>query len=238
MFSIVIPAKNECQNVEPLVGEIYACLDHSYDFEIIFIDDGSDDGTLDEIQRLKSSTYPALRALSHKHSVGQSTAIFNGVKAAKGNLIVTMDADGQNDPANIPHMLELSEHEPDGSHYCIAGYRKNRQDTAWKVLQSRVANAVRSRLLRDGTPDTGCGLKLIPRNTFLQLPYFDHMHRFIPALVKRMGGKVVIDEVNHRPRLHESSKYGMLDRLFTGIVDLIGVMWLLRRDRHTEATEL
>ncbi|WP_438865419.1 glycosyltransferase family 2 protein [Neptunicella sp.] len=228
-LSIVIPAKNEKDNVEPLINEIVAAIKGIYDFEIIYVDDGSDDGTFDELLRLKRQDQPFIHIIRHQYSVGQSTAIASGVKQASGRWIVTMDADGQNDPKDIPVMVQQAAALPAESHFCIAGYRKNRKDTAWYRFQSKVANKIRSKLLNDGTPDTGCGLKVLPKQTFLSLPYFDHMHRFIPALVNRMQGKVVVVEVNHRDRQAGVSKYNMLGRLGVGIVDMFGVMWLQKR---------
>ncbi len=229
MISVVIPAKDELENIKPLVEEIYTALSDLADFEIVYVDDGSDDGTFDEISRLKNAGFPVLRALKHKDSVGQSTAIYNGIKAAKGELIITLDADGQNNPINIPAMLEKAMEFPAGEHFCIAGYRKNRKDTAWKRFQSRIANKVRARILHDGTPDTGCGLKIFPRDTFLQLPYFDHMHRYIPALVHRLEGKIVVVEVDHRDRQAGISKYDMWGRLWVGLIDMWAVRWLQKR---------
>jgi glycosyltransferase involved in cell wall biosynthesis len=241
MISVVIPAKDELENIQPLVEEIYAALDNeSYQaegFEIIYVDDGSTDGTFEEIKRLKNSGFPALRALKHKESVGQSTAVFDGVKAAKGELIITLDADGQNNPADIPALLAQANQLPSGSHFCIAGFRKNRKDTAWYRLQSRIANKVRASILDDGTPDTGCGLKVFPRATFLQLPYFDHMHRYIPALIKRLEGKIVVVEVDHRNRQAGESKYNMWNRLWVGLVDMWAVRWLQKRNKVSKIIE-
>jgi len=241
MISVVIPAKDELENIKPLVEEIYAALNTTEfaqeGFEIIYVDDGSTDGTFDEIARLKNNGFPALRALKHKESVGQSTAVFDGVKAAQGELIVTLDADGQNNPADIPAMLAQAHKLPKNSHYCIAGYRKKRKDTAWYRLQSRIANKVRASILDDGTPDTGCGLKVFPRATFLQLPYFDHMHRYIPALVKRLQGNIVVVEVDHRNRQAGESKYNMWNRLWVGLVDMWAVRWLQKRNKISEIIE-
>jgi dolichol-phosphate mannosyltransferase len=157
-----------------------------------------------------------------------------GVKAAKGDLIVTMDADGQNDPADIPNLLFQARLFSVGVDFCVAGFRKNRKDTSWKRFQSKVANNIRRKILNDGTPDTGCGLKIVPKKTFLRLPYFDHMHRFIPALIQRINGQVVVVEVNHRDRQAGVSKYNMLGRLGVGIVDMFGVMWLQHRVKVPE----
>ena len=230
----MIPAKNERENVASLINEITAALKDVSEFEIVYVDDGSEDDTFAELLKLKQAGYHGLKPIKHKYSVGQSTAILTGVRAATGDLIVTMDADGQNDPNDIPLMLQQALLQPLESDFCIAGYRKNRKDTAWKRFQSRLANGVRSKLLQDGTPDTGCGLKVLPKNTFLKLPYFDHMHRFIPALINRMGGKIIIIEVNHRDRQAGESKYNMLGRLGVGIIDMLGVMWLQRRSKAAD----
>ncbi len=235
--SIVIPAKNEQENIEPLVFEIANALKGTREFEIIYVDDGSTDNTFAEITRLTAQV-PELKAIKHQQSVGQSTAIFTGVNNAQGTFIATLDADGQNDPADIPALLALADVQASGSHFCIAGYRKKRSgDTKWKQLQSRIANKVRAWLLGDNTPDTGCGLKVYPKHTFKALPYFDHMHRFMPALIKRLGGNIVIEEVNHRERMAGDSNYTMFNRLWVGIVDILGVAWLQRRHKLATVIE-
>lgn len=234
-ISVVVPVKNEEENVSPLVGEICAAL-AGRQFEIIYVDDGSDDGTWQVLQGLMVTT-PQLRAVRHRLSCGQSTAVLSGVRGAIAPLVATLDGDGQNDPADIPAMLEVWKREearggdPIG---CVAGWRKNRQDDLLRKLSSRIANAVRSGLLKDDTPDTGCGLKLFARDPFLRLPYFDHMHRFLPALFMREGLRVVSEPVNHRPRERGVSKYGLHNRLWVGLVDLLGVMWLVRRAKNPE----
>jgi dolichol-phosphate mannosyltransferase len=227
-LSVVIPVKNEAGNIAPLVAEIVRALDGRALFEIIYVDDGSDDSTQAEIRRLQASV-PQLRLLRHTRSCGQSAAIRSGVKAARGSWIATLDGDGQNDPADIPALWRLAQGSPAMPPLLIAGHRARRRDSWSKRQASRIANTVRRRLLHDDTPDTGCGLKLLPRALFLDLPYFDHMHRFLPALVLREGGIVHSVPVNHRPRQRGSSKYGVLDRLAVGIADLAGVMWLRRR---------
>lgn len=232
--SIVIPAKNEEDNVEPLISEIMTALDGVAEFEIVYVDDGSTDKTHAELLRLMAAGNTHIKPVRHRYSVGQSTAIMTGIQAARGELIVTMDADGQNDPADIPELLAAARRFPAATDFCIAGYRKNRKDTAWKRFQSKVANNIRRRILNDGTPDTGCGLKVVPKATFLKLPYFDHIHRFIPALVRRINGEIVVVEVNHRDRQAGVSKYNMLGRLGVGIVDMFGVMWLQRRVKIAE----
>jgi dolichol-phosphate mannosyltransferase len=238
-ISVVIPVRNEAGNIAPLVAEIAAALNRIAAYEIVYVDDGSEDSTAAEIRRLRAAL-PQLRVVSHARSYGQSAAIRSGVKAARGDWIATLDGDGQNDPADIPALWRIAQ-ELSGDHpearLLIVGHRGRRRDSWSKRRASAVANAVRRRLLRDDTPDTGCGLKLFPRALFLDLPYFDHMHRFLPALVLREGGIVRSVPVNHRPRRRGVSKYGVLDRLGVGIVDLFGVMWLRRRFAMPELIE-
>jgi len=225
----VIPAHNEAENVGPLVREIVGALGGRGDYEIVVVDDGSTDATGERLAELARTT-PCLRSVRHPASRGQSFAIATGVKAARGTWIATLDGDGQNDPADIPKLVALRAGGGAASGpLLVAGYRKKRRDTWLKRVSSRVANAVRGRLLGDRTPDTGCGLKLFERDAFLALPHFDHMHRFLPALFIRAGGRVVSVEVGHRPRQRGRSHYGMLDRLFVGIGDMLGVWWLIRR---------
>jgi len=227
-LSIVIPVKNEADNIAPLVGEIGAALDGLIEYEILYVDDGSDDTTASEILRF-AGTIPQVRLLRHTRNYGQSAAISTGVHAARGAWIATLDGDGQNDPADLPAMWHLARQASPSPPLLITGYRERRRDSWSKRVASRIANAIRARLLGDRTPDTGCGLKLFPRSLFLDLPYFDHMHRFLPALVLREGGRVLSVPVNHRPRHKGMSKYGVFDRLGVGIIDLLGVMWLQRR---------
>ncbi len=230
---MVIPVRNEAPNIAPLVAEIRAALEGRCDFEIIYVDDGSTDGTAAAVQALARSM-PRLRLLRHARSCGQSAAIHSGVKAARGHFIATLDGDGQNDPADILPLLELARAAPPAPALLVAGLRAKRRDPAAKRLASRIANAIRARLLNDATRDTGCGLKVLRREPFLELPFFDHYHRFLPALVLRGGGKVVSVPVNHRPRHGGRSNYGVFDRLWVGIVDILGVMWLMRRGSRPE----
>jgi len=244
-LSVVIPVKNEAENIASLTGEIGAALDGLVEYEILYVDDGSSDATAAEISRLAAKT-PQVRLLRHTRNCGQSAAIRTGVRAAQAAWIATLDGDGQNDPADIPKLWRLLRHAPEEPALMIAGCREERRDGRSKRWASAVANAIRGRLLGDRTPDTGCGLKLFPRALFLKLPYFDHMHRFLPALVLREGGTVRSVPVNHRPRRSGKSKYGISDRLGVGIVDILGVMWLQRRTtrprllndmvRHDDAT--
>ena len=238
-LSIVVPVHNENENLRPLIEEIEAAVSGLGEHEIVYVDDGSRDDTLARLVALKPS-FPRLRVLHHIRCCGQSTALRTGIKAAKGEVIATLDGDGQNDPANIPAMLaawkEMKQNDL-GRGALIAGYRRNRKDTGWRKFSSRFANRIRAALLGDATPDTGCGLKLFDRTLFVELPYFDHMHRFLPALAQRAGAQVVSVEVNHRPRTLGQSKYGTWHRLWVGIWDLIGVMWLQRRAHVPEVEE-
>lgn len=235
-LSVVVPVFNEQDNVAPLVNEITAALRGVTDFEIVYVDDKSRDSTPEVLKRLKSEV-PELRVLRHVEQSGQSTAVRNGVKAARGAWIATLDGDGQNDPADIPKLLAArAAATPDTK--LFAGWRVNRQDSGSKRWASKWANAIRARMLRDDTPDTGCGIKLFEREAFLDLPYFDHMHRYLPALMQRAGWKTVSVPVNHRHRASGVSKYNNLNRALVGISDLRGVGWLIRRSKRTAIEEL
>ena len=223
-LSVVVPVRNEQDNVAPLIAEIDAALKHMA-HEIIYVNDGSTDTTQARLESLQSQ-YPQLRIVRHAHSCGQSTAVRTGVKAAQYDWVATLDGDGQNDPADIPKLIAALE---EGVELVGGNRRQSRRDTWVKRMSSVIANTVRSKMLRDDTPDTGCGLKLFSKAAFLDLPYFDHMHRFLPALIKRRGGQIRSVHVNHRNREFGRSNYGTLDRLMVGIVDLFGVAWLQRR---------
>lgn len=233
LVSVVIPVRNEAPNIAPLIAEIEAAL-AEIPHEIIYVDDGSTDGTPAILAEIAASGVP-LRHLRHRVSCGQSAAIITGVKAAHGTWIATLDGDGQNDPADIPGLLARA--QAVGGIIMVAGHRVHRQDSWVKRRSSRFANRIRAALLRDATPDTGCGLKLFPRTLFLGMPHFDHMHRFLPALALRAGAAVVSEPVNHRPRLRGASNYGTLDRLAVSIFDLFGVAWLQRRGKRPEIEE-
>jgi dolichol-phosphate mannosyltransferase len=243
-LSVVIPVRNEAENILPLLAEIHAALESRGEFEVVYVDDGSRDATparLADAQKL----HPRLRVLVHAESCGQSAALLTGFRAARGEWIATLDGDGQNDPADIPKLLAERDRAGRPGSYSsvynlqlVTGYRKKRQDNWLKRFSSRVANGVRAWLLGDATPDTGCGLKLILRSAVLELPAFDHMHRFLPALIQRNGGATLSVEVSHRPRTRGASNYGTFDRLWVGIVDLFGVLWLKRRARRPRVTEL
>lgn len=234
-LSVVIPAFNEEGNVLDLLAETLAALRGRLAFEVIFVDDGSRDGTLARLRGAISTT-PELRVLAHERQAGQSTAIRNGVKAARAPWIATLDGDGQNDPADLPNLLAARDAGPPEVKL-YAGWRVNRQDSGSKKWASKWANGIRSRLLRDATPDTGCGTKLFERAAFLDLPYFDHMHRYLPALMQRAGWRTVSVPVNHRPRGTGASKYTNLGRALVGIRDLMGVAWLIARNRRTAVRE-
>jgi dolichol-phosphate mannosyltransferase len=232
-LSVVIPVKNEAENIVPLVEEIHAALEGVAEFEVVYVDDGSDDATPQVLAAAKAR-FPRLRSLRHRASCGQSQAIATGVKNARAPVIAMLDGDGQNDPADLPSMLARYRAEPEASRdtLLIAGWRANRRDTASRRWASKAANAIRAWMLKDDTPDTGCGSKLFGRALFLDLPRFDHMHRFLPALVIRAGGRVESVKVNHRPRGHGASKYSNFRRALVGVPDLLGVMWLMRRSRN------
>ncbi len=229
VVSVVVPVKNEAGNIAPLVAEIAAAL-ADRDFEIVYVNDGSSDATEQELRSLMRER-AWLRQIRHERACGQSGAICTGVKLARAELIVTMDGDGQNDPASIPALIAAF--TAGGSRLgLVAGQRVGRKTTAFKKMQSRIANAIRAAVLKDGTRDTGCGLKVIRRDLFLSLPYFDGLHRFLPALVRREGFDVAYVEVIDRPRRYGTSNYGLWDRLWVGLLDLFGVWWLVRRKKR------
>jgi glycosyltransferase involved in cell wall biosynthesis len=232
--SVVVPVKDEADNVGPLAREIAAAMAHEPGHEILFIDDGSTDGTLAALQALKREI-PALRVLRHPRNLGQSRGIRTGVLAAKGDIIITLDGDGQNDPADSPKLLEVLRADP--ALGLVSGVRVKRQDKASRRLASRIGNGLRQRLLNDGAVDTGCGLKAFRRDAFLELPYFDHIHRYLIALVRRDGWEVAFVPVGHRARRAGQSKYTNLGRLLVSFHDLLGVRWLMRRHRGRAGTE-
>lgn len=229
-LSIVIPVCNEADNIEPLAREICAVFGTSVPFEVIFVDDGSTDETAANVRRVRDACVPQVRLLRHSMRRGQSAALHTGVSAARADWVATLDGDGQNDPADIPKLLAQVQAPASGDRpLLVMGHRQARKDTWVRRVSSRIANSVRKRMLHDATPDTGCGIKVMHRKTFLQLPTFNHMHRFLPALYLRSGAKVVSIPVNHRPRTRGQSKYGINDRLWVGLIDLFGVRWLIRR---------
>jgi len=235
-LSVVVPVHNERDNIVPLLTEIAAALRGKVDFEIVYVDDLSRDDTLAVLTAAKAQ-FPELRVLRHVAQSGQSTALRTGIKAARGTWIATLDGDGQNDPADIPKLIAMRD-ESAKEIKLFAGWRVNRQDSGSKRWASRWANRIRSNLLKDETPDTGCGIKLFERAAFLDLPYFDHMHRYLPALMQRAGWQVKSVPVNHRARGAGVSKYNNLNRALVGISDLRGVAWLIRRSKRTAVEEL
>jgi dolichol-phosphate mannosyltransferase len=236
-LSVVIPVHNEAANIRSLLDEICVALRDRVRFEIVAVDDVSTDDT-PAILKAARRDIRELRPVRHRRNAGQSMSVLSGVRAARGAVIVTLDGDGQNDPADIPVLWQTLKSAPDGGRgLLLAGHRVRRQDTWIKKLSSKIANAVRSALLDDATPDTGCGVKMLHRDLFLRLPAFDHMHRFLPALVLRIGGQVRSVPVNHRPRGGGASHYGTWGRLKAGLIDLAGVIWLKRRWRDCGGIE-
>ncbi len=228
-FSLVIPVLNEEDNITSLAHEIAGMRKEEDSFEVIFVDDHSTDRTPEILNDLIDQ-FPWISTIRLSRQSGQSAALWYGIYAARFPLIATMDGDGQNDPADIRHMIDVHQHLRAKNPCCLVnGRRTSRQDTGWRKFSSRFANSIRSRLLKDDTPDSGCGIKIFSRETFLALPAFTHMHRFLPALIHQRGGEVVSVPVNHRARKSGKSHYGTLDRLFAGIIDLLGVLWLGKR---------
>ena len=228
-LSVVVPVKDEAENVAPLAREIAAAIADLGPSEIIFVDDGSSDATPRILAALKAEI-PALRVIVHGKNAGQSRAIRTGVRAAQADIVVTLDGDGQNDPADIPKLTAMFR-DGDARLGLVAGVRVRRQDTLAKRWASRLANRFRNWLLNDGATDTGCGLKAFRREVFLSLPYFDHIHRYLIAMTLREGYEVRYADVSHRPRTRGTSKYGVWDRALVGISDLFGVRWLQKRFR-------
>ena len=230
-ISIVIPVYNEAGSIKSLLDDIHNELSGKIEYEIIIVDDGSSDGTDSTLARLFLEHGKQLRIVKHARNYGQSTALLSGIRSARADWIVTMDGDGQNNPRDIMKMIETRDASVNKDIRAVFGIRKKRKDNLVKKGSSLVANYIRNIVLRDMVSDTGCGLKLIHRSTYLDLPYFDHMHRFLPALIKRSGCTVSTLEVSHRPRIAGKSKYTINNRLWTGIIDLLGVLWLMRRGK-------
>ncbi|RTL54709.1 MAG: glycosyltransferase family 2 protein [Bradyrhizobiaceae bacterium] len=231
--SIVVPVRNEADNIAPLIAEIAAALDGRWPYEIIYVNDGSTDATGERLLA-EMKQRPMLRQIRHAVSTGQSAAVRTGVRFARGTIVATLDGDGQNDPKFLPDLIGAV--EKGGAQVGLAaGQRLGRKDTGFKKIQSRIANGVRNAILKDGTRDTGCGLKAFRREVFLAMPYFDGLHRFLPALMRREGFGIVYVDVVDRPRLSGVSNYGFFDRLWIGIMDLAGVWWLIRRKKPTPA---
>ena len=237
-LSVVVPVYNERDNIVPLIDEIVAALDGFVNFEIVYVNDGSSDDTQDVLIEKQTNT-PNLRVMKHEKSCGQSYAVRTGVKNAVALWIATLDGDGQNIPADIPKLYNKAiQSKTEEKIWLIAGWRKKRNDSWLKLKSSKYANAIRSWMLKDKTPDTGCGLKVFRRDIFLDLPSFNHMHRYLPALYQRAGGNVENVEVSHRARERGVSKYGFWNRALVGIFDLFGVSWLIRRGKRPIITEI
>lgn len=229
MISVIVPVLNEEDNITALLQDIAQASKTAPISEIIYVDDGSTDATYSILKSLKS-TYPALRVIKHDRRCGQSAALWTGIKAASNNLIVTLDGDGQNDPADIKLLYDqYKQNEDITPRLMITGERKKRHDSFMRRLASRSANRIRSALLKDKTKDTGCSLKLFQRKDYIKLPYFDHMHRFLPALMLRDHVQLIHVPVSHRARQHGISKYGNFSRAIVGVSDLLGVWWLQTR---------
>ena len=235
--TIVVPVRNEAENVSPLIAEIVSALGDRWSYEIIYVNDGSTDATAERLAAIMKQR-GNLRQIRHATSSGQSAAVRSGVRAACGAIVATLDGDGQNNPGFLPDLIAAIENG--GERVGLAaGQRVGRKDTGFKKIQSRIANGVRNAILRDGTRDTGCGLKAFRREVFLMMPYFDGLHRFLPALMRREGYEIAYVDVIDRPRHSGVSNYGFFDRLWIGIMDLAGVWWLIRRKKPTPvATEV
>jgi len=239
-ISIVIPAKNEIDNLRPLIGEIRAAMDGQFDYELIYVDDGSTDATFATLQAIRNEGFDQLSVVRHAVSSGQSLAILSGAWIARGEWLVVLDADGQNDPADIPGMLRAVQaaRAQDPKVWGVIGHRVNRRDDWVKRMSSKIANGFRDFMLHDGVPDVGCGLKAVLRERYLRLPSFNHMHRYIPTLIQAQGGSMLVHPVNHRPRLAGKSNYGVWNRLWVGLVDVMGVWWLKRRAKVIQVQEM
>jgi dolichol-phosphate mannosyltransferase len=232
--SVVVPVRNEADNIRPLVSEIVRAMEGHFDYEILYVNDGSTDGTAAALAACRKD-FPALRVFSHKTSCGQSAATLTAVRRARKDWIAVLDGDGQNDPADIHKLWAWLQTRDEPA--LAMGYRVQRQDAENRKSASRFANGLRNLVLKDGCPDSGCGLKMLPRSLFLELPPFDHMHRFMPALVQRAGGAVASIPVSHRPRGAGVSNYTNWKRALVGIVDLAGLRWLQARGKRPVVSE-
>ena len=239
LLAVVIPVHNEVAAIGPLVTEIHCALDGVFSYELIVVDDGSEDGTWELLCALVAHNAGPLSAIRHERRAGQSMAILTGARASQGEWLVVLDGDGQNDPADIPSMVKnaLEASALNSRVAGIIGCRTLRRDTWKRRVASRLARRVREFLLHDGIPDIGCGLKVVRRGWYLRLPAFDHMHRFIPVLVQALGGVMLVQPVTHRPRSSGASKYGQWDRLWAGLVDIAGVRWIRKRTPAVEIRE-
>ena len=223
MFSIVIPLYNEGENIQPLLSEIFANLLSYENFEIVLVNDASTDNTSNVFKKLINNK---VRILHNKTNRGQSFSIHKGIQHSSFDTIITIDGDGQNDPADIPKLI--NKYFESDKLKLLGGIRSKRKDSLIKVFSSKIANKIRSKILKDGCQDTGCSLKVFDKKIFLTFPYFDGMHRFIPALYKGYGFETNFINVNHRKRKYGTSKYGTMNRLFKGIRDIIKVRNILK----------
>lgn len=243
-YSVVVPVRDEAGNIGPLVAEIVEVMDAlegNPSYELIYVDDGSRDNTAKELSE-SASAVSCLIALRHEKPCGQSQALITGINKANAPWIITLDGDGQNNPADISLLIDARDQAValEGDHaerFLFVGHRKLRHDSLMRRYESWLANDIRGWLLGDHTPDGGCGLKLIRRDLFIELPRFDALHRFLPALVIRAGGRAVSVEISHRPRVHGRSKYGLWKRLALSVVDIIGVMWLIARQTRPSISQ-
>ena len=227
-ISVVIPIYNEEGNIINLIDELIPIVD-KIGGEIIIVDDNSNDASRDLILKKKNNVNIEILLLQHAKQYGQSAGLLTGIKAAKNDLIVTLDGDGQNDPKDITSMLKVWKDNNENSYLLVIGHRQNRQDNWSRRYASLMAKRFRKFILKDSTPDSGCGIKVFSRNLFLSLPYFDHIHRFLPALTRRHGGSVISHIVSHRNRSSGVSKYSNWQRFRVGLIDLYGVSWLIKR---------
>ncbi|NCB56684.1 MAG: glycosyltransferase [Gammaproteobacteria bacterium] len=238
--TVVIPAKNEAENIRPLINEIRAAMDDEFNYELIYVDDGSTDDTFNILKSIRDEGFSKLKVIRHQQSVGQSFSVLNGARHGAGEWLVVLDADGQNVPADIPGMLKTLQaaYASDPKKVGIIGHRVTRRDDWIKRLSSKLANGFRDWMLKDGIPDTGCGLKATRREWYVQLPAFNHMHRYVPALIQSMGGEMLVHPVSHRPRMAGVSNYGVWNRLWVGLVDVFGVRWLQHRAKRIVIQEI
>ena len=235
-LSVVVPVHNEAGNAANLVREIASALEGRA-YEMLFVNDASTDSTLDELIEVRKEV-PQLRILTHRKNAGQSRAIRTGVMHARAPIVGTLDGDGQNDPADLPELYRtLTRPDAPEKLAMVMGRRAKRQDTAWKRFGSRFANKIRQKILKDGCDDSGCGIKVVKRDVFLRLPYFDHIHRYMPAIIRAEGFTAEFVDVNHRGRVHGASKYTNFGRLWAAFSDLRGVTWLMTRRRLPEGVD-
>lgn len=235
-LSVIVPFYNEAGNVTPLIQEIIDAL-KDIKHEIIAVDDASTDGTFKELQDINAQ-YPQVKVFRHAKNYGQSPALLTGARQAQFEMLVTLDGDGQNNPADIPKLWDIFQNLAEADQHCtvVFGNREKRRDNIIRRWSSSIANHIRRRLLKDSCPDTGCALKLFPKDGLLRLPLFNHFHRFLPALFALHDYQIINVKVSHRPRVRGKSKYGVWNRLWVSIHDIFGVRWLMSRKCHPQLT--